>query len=130
MSSRRSRLSRASLPPLLVAIAETAAARGEAGDAEALAAVGQLARIELLSRGALAPIENELYQAIDRIGQRHCGLKRLRKAFLRATVDVEPFTKRDAIEIAHNEFVASSDRLYFYVGLAFGITVADLDGRR
>jgi hypothetical protein len=130
MSSRRIQVARDSLPPLLLTIAETAAERGESGDAEALTAIGQVARVELLARGVLAPTENELYQAIDRIGRRYCGLAKFRRAFLRATASIEPYTKRDEIETAHNEFVASSDRLYFYVGLAFGITIADLNSRR
>lgn len=40
----------------------------------------------------------------------------------RATAAVEPVAQRDAVETAHNDFLAISDRVSFYVGLAFGVT--------
>jgi hypothetical protein len=46
--------------------------------------------------------------------------------FHRATSAIESFTKRDEVESAANHIRAVSDMAYFYSGLAFGITLAEL----
>ena len=126
MSPRRAR----TISPLLILIAEAldATDREERpGQAEALRAFGILARVQIPARGVLAPIDDELYNAIDRIAVAHLNLDDARKALGGALIDIEPFTKRDEIEVAVNHLSAVLDVAYFNAGLAFGITFASLE---
>lgn len=125
MPSRRA----GAISPLLVIIADALDADGRRerpGEGTALRAFGALARVQIPARGVFAPIENELYAAIDGIANEHLDLATLRKAFGSALVGIEPLTKLDEIEVAANEFCAVSDIAYFNAGLAFGITLAEL----
>jgi hypothetical protein len=128
MSHRKRKKSARALAPLLSLLIEALKeqeTKDRPGEAAALHAFGELALIQVPSRGALAPNDDELYNAIDRIARRHLGLRKASKEFFRATGSIEPFTKRDEIESAANHFRSVSDVSYFYTGLAFGITLAD-----
>jgi hypothetical protein len=105
-----------------------AAHRGEKAHADALRAYGELALVEVPTRGVLAPTEPEVYEAIEAVARDHLGFSTARAAFRRAIRRVEPFDRRDTIENAHNELVSVSDASYFYVGLSFGLTLAELSG--
>lgn len=129
MSRRGEKKSARALAPLLRLLIE--ALKGQEtkdrpGEAAALRAFGELALIQVPSRGALAPNDDELYDAIDRIAQKHLGLRNASKEFHRATGAIEPFTTRDEIESAANHLRTISDLAYFYSGLAFGITLTEL----
>lgn len=125
MSPRRS----GGLSPLLVIVIEALEAQGNKErprEAEALRALGELALVQIPARGVLAPSEDKLYQAIDRIATSYLGLGDPRKTLGAALTAVEPYTKRDEIEVAVNHLSAVLDVAYFNAGLAFGITFADL----
>lgn len=126
MSRRREKKSARALAPLLCLLIEALKeeeTKDRPGEAAALRAFGELALIQVPSRGALAPNDDELYDAIDRIARKHLGLRKASKEFHRATGAIEPFTKRDEVESAANHIRAVSDMAYFYAGLAFGITM-------
>lgn len=117
------------LSPLLVVLIEaleTQNSKDRPGEADALRAFGELARVHIPTRGVLAPIENELYQAVDRIATKHLRLATARKALIAALAGVEPFSRRDEIESAADTFRSVSDVAYFNLGLALGVTFADL----
>jgi hypothetical protein len=107
MSHRREKKSERALAPLLSLLIEALKeqeAKDRPGEAGALRAFGELALVQVPSRGALAPNDDELYDAIDRIARKHLRLRIASKEFYRATRAVEPFTKRDDIESAANHF--------------------------
>lgn len=121
------------LSPLLVLIIDALEARKNPDrpqEGAALRALGELARVQVITRGVLAPSEDELYNAIDRIATTHLGLGDPRKSLGTALADIEPFTKRDEIEVAVNHLCAVLDVAYFNAGLAFGVTLADLRSTR
>jgi hypothetical protein len=129
MSRRREKKYARALAPLLRLLIEglqEQETEDRPGEAAALRAFGELALIQVPSRGVLAPNDDELYNAIDRIARKHLGLRKASKEFHRATGAIEPFTKRDEIESAANHFRTVSDLAYFYTGLAFGVTLAQL----
>jgi hypothetical protein len=95
------------------------------GEADALRALGQLAVAQIPTRGAFAPNDSDLDNAIDEIATKHLGFKVARKEFFALTSTVEPFSKRDEVESAANHFRSVSDRAQFYAGLAFGITLVE-----
>ncbi len=117
------------LSPLLVVLIEALEAqdsKDRPGEAAALRAFAELARVHIPTRGVLAPIENELYRAVDRIATKHLRLATARKALIAALAGVEPFSRRDEIESAADTFRSVSDVAYFNLGLAFGVTFSDL----
>lgn len=129
MSPRRA----GGLSPLLILVIEALEAqvgKDRQREGDALRAFGELARVQIPARGVLAPTENELYQAMDRIATTYLGLSNPRKAFRAALASVEPFAKRDEIECVVNQLRAVSDIAYFNAGLAFGVTFADLKSIR
>jgi hypothetical protein len=115
-------------PLLLVVIDALEAQQGRQRRREALAlrAFGELARVQIPARGVFAPTENELYQAIDEIAIAHFRLRSATKALRARLASVEAFEARDEIASAANHAREVSDLAYFYAGLAFGITLADL----
>ena len=124
MSSRRA----GGLSPLLLLMVEALDARHDKDrpdEGKALRELGALARIKVPARGVLAPTEDELYNAIDQIAMRHLSLGVPRKALGAALLGVEPFAKRDEIEVAVNHLCAVLDVAYFNAGLAFGVTLAE-----
>lgn len=131
--ARRINKSAGEIPPLLrhlIEVLKEHESRDRPGEAAALHALGQLAVVQIPSRGVFAPNEGELQGAIERIAKEHLGLKGPRKEFFRATAAVEPFVKRDEIESAASHLQTVSDLAYFYAGLAFGVTFADFAVRR
>ena len=131
--ARRIKKSAGALPPLLrllIEVLKEQESRDRAGEADALHAFGELARVQVPARGVLAPNGRDLYNAIDQIAKKYLGLRKPRKEFFRATAAVEPFSKRDEIESAANHFQTVSELAYFYAGLAFGITFADFSRQR
>jgi len=119
--------------PLLVLIIDALEARPNKDrpkESEPLRALAELARVEVVSRGVLAPSEDELYDAIDRIATKHLGLGSRRKALGAVLTTIEPFTRRDEIEVAVNDLCAVLDVAYFNAGLAFGVTLAELRSTR
>jgi hypothetical protein len=126
MLSRRLLREEENLPPLLVRVIAAAAVAGDKGHASALCAFGRLALVEVPGRGVLAPCNPGVQRAIEELARAHLGMDDARKELRDALAEVEPFARRDAIESAHNHVGSVSDETYFYVGLAYGITLATL----
>jgi hypothetical protein len=113
------------LPPLLDRLIHAEEHRGEPDRAAALAALGQMALVTIPTSGVIAPADDEqLYMAIESIARQHLGFTVLREAIKSALGRIADFDDRDAIETAYNASRAVSDQVYFYAGLAFGVTVA------
>jgi hypothetical protein len=134
MSRGRSRKD-GGLPPLLVRLIKAAKHSGEDGEGadisgapDALRELGALALWALPIHGVFVPNNPDVSFQIQRISLAHLGLEHARKEFREALKIVEPFAQRDAIESAHNHVRSIDDEAYFYSGLAFGITLASLEG--
>lgn len=128
MSRRRGKYATQSLPPLLVRLIRAANRQGRPDAAQALAAYGQYALVAIPTGGVLPRDEYELYTVVEQVARKHLGFTEARRAFTRATESIEPLERRDSIQSAAVEFQGVSDAAYFYVGLAFGITMADIGG--
>ena len=99
------------------------------GEANALIACGHLAARIVPARGVLAPVDDDLYQAISAIAAQHLGFREVRKTFRKALERIQSFDERDAVESAHTHLITLSDATYYYTGLAFGLTLAALGKR-
>jgi hypothetical protein len=96
------------------------------GAPDALRELGALALWALPIPGVFVPNNPDVSFEIQRISMAHLGLEAARKEFREALKVVEPFAQLDAIESAHNQVRCVDDEAYFYSGLAFGITLANL----
>ena len=124
-STRRTKFTEETLPPLLARLAQAKYLDGDKESAMALRALGHLALVTIPTRGVFAPAdEDDLFQAIDDVARNHLGLNALRDEIKKSVGAVADFNRRDAIETAYNAFRTASDRVYFYTGLAFGVTIA------
>lgn len=125
----------AGLPPLLAHVIELAIYAEEhddstdrTGEADFLIGVARLAVQNVGFRGILAPAP-ELYKPIEDLAKEHLDWVDAKRE-LRAALDrVKRFRRRDAIESAHIRVISVSDTAYYYAGLAFGLTLADLSRR-
>jgi len=124
MSSRR-RTKAESLTPLLVRVIAAAVEAGKPGHADAMRAYGQLALVEVLCRGVLAPENVDVEKAIEEIARAHLGFAESRNQLRTALARVRA-EHRDAIERALTLHESVSDVSHFYAGLAYGITLAEL----
>ena len=115
----------APLLSLLIEVLERSGA-GASSEAKALKALGELAVVEIPKKGVFAPADEQTCRLVERIAAKHLGLKKPRRAFFRATAAVKPFERRDEIESTANHFRTVSEQAYFFTGLAFGVTLADL----
>src|SRR5687768_4448193 len=125
----------AGLPPLLAHVIELAIYAEEqdesndrSGEADFLSGVARLAVRNIGFRGILAP-DPELYKPIDDLAKEHLDLADAKQEFYAALKRVKKFKRRDAIESAHTRILDISDTSYYYTGLAFGLTLADLSRR-
>lgn len=100
------------------------------GHANALSMLGRLATLVVPARGVLAPVEDDLYKFIDSVSTTYLSDRDHRKEFSRLVAKVEPPETRHAMEATFTQALSDSDTAYFYAGLAFGITFANLTGRR
>ena len=121
------------LSPLLVRLIdaaeharEDAAGRDIRGAAQALREFGQLALWALPIHGVFVPNNNDVSMIIERVAKQHMDWEEARGEVREALRAVESFAERDSIESAQNHLRAASDEVYFYAGLAFGVTLADL----
>jgi hypothetical protein len=125
------------ISPLLVRVID-AARYAEAHDSEedrrghanALRLLGRLATLVVPARGVLAPVEDDLYKFIDGVTTTYLSDSDHRKEFSQLLAKIEPPETRHAIEAVFTQAISASDTAYFYAGLAFGITLAELTGRR
>jgi hypothetical protein len=125
------------ISPLLVRVidaARYAEAHGteedRSGHANALRLLARLATLVVPARGVLAPVEDDLYKFIDGVTATYLSDGDHRKEFNRLLTTIEPSETRHAIEVVFTQAISDSDTAYFYAGLAFGITFAELTGRR
>jgi ATP phosphoribosyltransferase regulatory subunit HisZ len=126
----------AGLPPLLARVIELAVyaekhddSTDRTGEAAFLGGVARLAVQNVGFRGVLAP-PPELYKPIEDLAKEHLEWVDAKKELREALDRVKKFKRRDAIETAHIRVLSVSDTAYYYTGLAFGLTVADLSRRR
>jgi hypothetical protein len=125
----------AGMPPLLAHVIELAIYAEEhddsidrTGEADFLTEVSRLAVRNVGFRGLLAP-DPELYKPIEDLAKAHLDFADAKKEFHAALERVKKFRRRDAIESAANRVQSVSDTAYYYAGLAFGLTLADLSRR-
>jgi hypothetical protein len=130
MSPRRS-TKPARLSPVLIRLIEAAEQHGEdaeggdiKGAAEALREFGGVALWVLPIRGVFVPNDNAVSMIVDRVATRHLGLEDARAEFRKALAGVEPFDRRDPIDVAHGRVRSVAEEAYFYAGLAFGVTLS------
>ena len=138
MSRRRTAdIKHSDISPLLVRVID-AARHAEAHDSEedrsghanALQLLARLATVVVPARGVLAPVDDDLYKFIDGVTTTYLSDIDHRKKFGQLLAKVEPRELRTAIEATFAQAISDSDTAYFYAGLAFGVTFADLTGRR
>jgi hypothetical protein len=123
MARHRPRKAR-SLPPLLVRLIEAAEDAGLTDHAKALRECGSLALWASPARGVFITDDEEVGPVIERIAKEHLGLVEARKEFRRELDRLGPLETIDPVESAHNQILSVSDEAYFYLGLAFGVTLA------
>lgn len=128
MSRRREKQATGALPPLLVRVIRAAHRDGKPDVAQALAAYGHYALMAVPIGGVLSRDESQFYNAVERVARKHLGFTEARRAFSRTIKSIEPLERRDGIDSAATAFQGASDSAYFYAGLAFGITLADIGG--
>lgn len=121
------------LSPLLVRLIEAAEhsredaqGRGLRGAAQAIREFGRLAQWALPLHGVFVPNNTDVSMTVERVAKQHLGWEQARRDVREALLVVESFGRRDQIESAQNHLRAVSDEAYFYAGLAFGVTLAEL----
>jgi hypothetical protein len=78
------------------------------------------------AHGVFAPNLEHVSMVIERVAKRHLDFDAARRELREALRVVERFEHREPIESAMNYVEATSEEAYFYAGVAFGVTVADL----
>jgi hypothetical protein len=129
--SRRRSTKPERLSPVLARLIEAAEQHGEDADgrdiegaARALREFGSVARWVLPIHGVFVPNDNDVSVIIESVAKQHLGLEEARAEFRKAVEIVEPFDRRDPIELAHGHIRAITEEAYFYAGLAFGVTLS------
>jgi len=119
--------------PLLVRLIEAAQHSGEdaegrdiRGVAQALREFGKLAEWALPIHGVFVANNEGVSTTVERVAKRHLDWEDARQEVREALDAVESFGQRDPIESAQNHLRAVPDEAYFYAGLAFGVTLANL----
>ena len=138
MSPRRAAdIKHSDISPLLVRVVDAAryaeahdTEEDRSGHANALVLLGRLATLLVPARGVLAPVEDDLYKFIDGVTTTYLSEVDHRKEFGRLLAKIESTELSHALEAAFTQAISDSDTAHFYAGLAFGITFADLTGRR
>jgi hypothetical protein len=133
MSQSRTLERAAGLPPLLIQVV-TAALDGAVfgvrtdrrDEADALVDCGRLAAVAVPACGVLAPTDDELYMALERIAAARFGLDDAKAAFRKALEKIPSVTTRRVVADAAVDERVATDSAFFYGGLAFGITFACL----
>jgi hypothetical protein len=105
---------------------EDAQGRGIRGAARALREFGQLAQWALPIHGVFVASNEDVSTAVERVAKQHLDWEAARREVRQALDAVASFDQRDPIESAQNHLRAVSDEAYFYAGLAFGVTLANL----
>jgi hypothetical protein len=130
MSPRRSTKPERLSPVLtrLIEAAEQHGANAEGRDikgaARALREFGGVALWVLPIHGVFVPNDNDVSMIVERVARQHFGMEEARAEFRKALETVEPFDRRDPIEVAHGHVRSVAEEAYFYAGLAFGVTLS------
>lgn len=117
------------ISPLLRLLAEALDARAHPDYPQvgsALIELADLARLQIPIRGVLPLSDDQLFNAIDKVGVNHLDLDAVRQTLNAALTAVQPAASRDEIEVAVDHLCAVLNVVYFNAGLAFGVTLADL----
>lgn len=132
MSRPDSRERRAQLSPLVARVIDLAyyaeehdESTSRDGEAAFFEAVAELAAQNVGFRGVLSP-DPELYKPIEDLAKEHLDWVDAKRELRESLDRVKKFKRRDAIECAHTRVINVSDTAYYYAGLAFGLTLADL----
>jgi hypothetical protein len=132
MPRHRSKKDAQALPKGLVRLihaARTSSTDSEGSDIsgvpDALRELGEFALRALPIHGVFVANNNDADIVIARIANDHLDLRKARREFSDALSRVELSEHRDPIESAHNHIHTISDAVYYYAGLAFGITLTD-----
>jgi len=116
----------ADLPVQLRRVIRAAERECPRGHARALRDLTRLAVQKVPARGIFDPTirdEQDLFAAIETVANRHLGHRASRAAWKRAMRRARlELDARDRIERAALEAQTVSDVVYFYAGLAFGLT--------
>jgi len=127
--SRRRSTKPERLSPVLMRLIEAAEQHGKdvegrdmKGVGRALRELGVAALWLLPIRGVFVPNDNEVSMIVERIAREHLGLEEAGAELRKALASVEPFDRRDPIEVAHAHVRSVAEEAYFYAGLAVGIT--------
>jgi hypothetical protein len=130
MSPRRSTKSER-LSPVLTRLIEAAEQHGEdaegrdiKGAARALREFGSVALWVVPIHGVFVPNDNDVSMIVERVARQHLGLEEARAELRKALEIVEPFDRRDPIEVAYGHVRSVAEEAYFYAGLAFGVTLS------
>ena len=132
MSTRRRGEQPHRLPPLLVSLIHSAKHAphdpvDRTGHDAALANLGQWALVRVPAQGVLAPDDSHSFTTIHDIAKRHLQLDVARIEVKHALSTVASIEVRDLIESAYNHLQSIYDEVYYYAGLACGITLMNLD---
>jgi hypothetical protein len=103
---------------------DDAEGKGIKGAARALQEFGSMALWVLPIHGVFVPNDNDVSVIVERVASQHLGLEEARAEFRKSLEIVEPFDRRDLIEVAHGHVRSVAEEAYFYAGLAFGITLS------
>lgn len=117
------------IAPLLRLLADSLETR-TGGDGTAGAVIrelGQLARLRIPIRGVLPLSDDQMFDDVDEIAIRYLDLAAIRENLDAALRGVEPFATREEIEVGVDHLSSVLNVAYFNAGLAFGITLADLE---
>jgi hypothetical protein len=132
--SRRRSTKPERLSVVLLRLIEAAEQHGEGADgraltgaANALRELGHLALWALPIHGVYVSNNNEVSVIVEQVARRHLGLDKARSDFREALKVVESFAQRDPIESAHGYVRSVSEEAYFYAGLAFGVTLSNVE---
>ena len=132
MSTRRRGEQPSRLPPLLVSLIHSAKRAphdpvDRTGHDAALADLGQWALVRVPAQGVLAPDDSHSFTTIHEIAKRRLELDVARIEVKHALSTVASSEVRDPIESAYNHLQSIYDEVYYYAGLACGITLVNLD---
>lgn len=133
MSKRSRKKKSRRLPRLLARLIRAAKqVKEDAGGADishipdALKEFGAMAQWGVPTHGAFVATQPDIELIIGRVAKLRFGGSDAKREFDEAARIVEDFHERDEIETAMNGVRAADSDAYFYAGMAWGITLADL----
>ena len=122
------------LPLLLARLVRMGHPRAKGAESADVAAIVEilrrsslLARRAVPVRGVVGISAQEIAAEIEQLATTHLGLEQARHAMRQALREVEPAARRSAIDAAQNRMLEAQATAHFYAGVAFGVTMADVN---